>query len=206
MPKALVYLVDDDSEIRTHLAECLADAGHKVLQFVSTEAFLDVLTDYSPAVIVSDMSLPGLSGVDLLKTVREAGFCMPLIFISGFSEPTQIIKGMKLGAVDFLWKPFKSEALVTAVNKALADDRLRVNNDNAHNSIKLLWDTMSDREKEVCQLMLLSYGNTEIALRLDIQPDTANKHRMKVLKKMHVNTRPELIALLKGFNLLEQQK
>lgn len=197
--QGLVYLVDDDEALRVQLATVLMENGLKLKQFSSAEAFLSGMSDHCPAVIVSDMALPGLSGLDLLKTVREAGYQTPLIFISGYSQPDQIINGMKLGAVDFLWKPFKPDVLVSTVFAALNEDLQRAEKHRAFAATQILWDTLSEREQEVCGLMLKGYGNTEIAQQLDIQPDTANKHRIKVLRKLNVKGRPELTELLKGF-------
>ena len=127
------------------------------------------------------------------------GIETPLVFISGYSEPNQIIEGMKLGAVDFLWKPFKSEALLQAVAKSLIQEIEQHKQLNLTTSLEQRWSTLSDREKSVCQLMLKGFGNKDVSVQLNIQPDTANKHRMKVLKKMAVAGRPELIELLKNF-------
>ena len=106
---------------------------------------------------------------------------------------------MKLGAVDFQWKPFKSEALLKAVMQSLVMD-MQHNVEMAHlKNVDLRWNALTEREQEVCKLMLAGYGNTAVAERLNIQPDTANKHRMKVLAKMGVKERPVLVELLKGF-------
>lgn len=198
-----VYLIEDDEDLRLQLAGALTDAGLTVMQFSTAESFLVKGVTHSPAVIVTDMVLPGLSGIKLFEAVRGAGMATPLIFISGYSEPNQIIAAMKLGAVDFLWKPFKAEALLKAVMQSLVLDMQR-NVQVAHQqNIQFRWDNLTEREQEVCKLMLLGYGNTAVAEKLNIQPDTANKHRMKVLAKMAVKERPELVELLKDFGLAQ---
>ena len=198
-----VYLIEDDGELRQQLAATLADSGLTVMQYATAEEFLIKGAKHSPSVIVTDMVLPGLSGIKLFESVRAAGMEIPLIFISGYSEPNQIIAAMKLGAVDFLWKPFKAEALLKAVMQSLVLDMQR-NVQVAHQqNIQFRWDNLTEREQEVCKLMLLGYGNTAVAEKLNIQPDTANKHRMKVLAKMAVKERPELVELLKDFGLAQ---
>ena len=194
-----VYLIEDDADLRAQLGMTLKDAGLQVHAFASAEGFLEHGIDHSPSVIVSDMVLPGASGIHLFESVRDLDIETPLVFISGYSEPNQIIEGMKLGAVDFLWKPFKSEALLQAVAKSLIQDIERHKQLNLTTSLEQRWSTLSDREKSVCQLMLKGFGNKDVSVQLNIQPDTANKHRMKVLKKMAVAGRPELIELLKNF-------
>lgn len=194
-----VYLIEDDDALRDQLVETLKEAKLVVHGFDSAESCLDSGVDHSPAVIVSDVVLPGLSGIHLFKTVRELGIETPLIFISGYSEPNQIIEGMKLGAIDFLWKPFKSDDLLTAVGRSLSLDLQRHAHLEQSTDIDHRWSLLSDREKDVCKLMLKGYGNKDVSNRLGIQPDTANKHRMKVLKKMGAAGRPQLIELLKAY-------
>ena len=195
--KCHVYLIEDDAALRSELTATLKNAGLIVHDYESAETCLDDGVDLSPAVIVSDMVLPGKSGIHLLREIREQGIETPLIFISGYSEPKQIIDGMKLGAVDFLWKPFKSDALLEVIVRSLKLDLVRQANIRLTSAIDARWAALSDREKDVCKLMLKGYGNKDVAERLCIKPDTANKHRMKVLKKMGVAGRPQLVELLK---------
>lgn len=193
-----VYLIEDDATLLVELSETLSEAGLQVLPFATAEAFLEAgVQDDAPAVIVSDMVLPGQSGIDLFKSIREQGIETPVVFISGYSEPKQIIDGMKLGAVDFLWKPFKSEALLEVIDRSLTLDLARQASLGVLIDIEARWMMLSEREKDVAKLMLKGYGNKDMAAMLSIQPDTANKHRMKVLKKMGVTSRPQLLELLK---------
>lgn len=194
-----VYLIEDDEDLRAELTQMLRDARLTVHDFESAESLLDAGVDHSPAVIVSDMVLPGLSGIHLFRALRELDIETPLVFISGYSEPNQIIEGMKLGAVDFLWKPFKGQALLQAVARSLTLDVQRQTTLEQSTDLDARWFKLSDREKEVCKLMMKGYGNKDTAELLNIKPDTANKHRMKVLKKMGVAGRPQLIDLLKDF-------
>lgn len=198
-----VYLIEDDGALRAELAETLMNAGLTVHAFDTAESCLDVGVDLSPAVIVSDMVLPGQSGIDLFKSIREQGIETPVVFISGYSEPKQIIDGMKLGAVDFLWKPFKGEALLEVIARSLTLDLARQASLSVSTDIEARWMTLSEREKDIAKLMLKGYGNKDMAAMLSIQPDTANKHRMKVLKKMGVTSRPQLLELLKDCPLAQ---
>lgn len=194
-----VYLIEDDADLRCQLALTLTDAGLRVHEFGSAEDFLLSGVEHSPSVIVSDMVLPGVSGIGLFEAVRATGIQTPIIFISGYSEPSQIIEGMKLGAVDFLWKPFKSDALLKVVMQSLVNDMQRLVKSAEQQNIEMRWASLTEREQEVCKCMLSGYGNKDIAVQLGIQSDTANKHRMKVLKKMGVAGRPQLLEQLKDF-------
>ncbi len=197
--KCHVYLIEDDAALRCELSATLKNTGLTVHDYESAETCLDDGVDLSPAVIVSDMVLPGKSGIHLFREIREQGIETPLIFISGYSEPKQIIDGMKLGAVDFLWKPFKSDALLEVIVRSLKLDLARQANIRLTSAIDARWAALSDREKDVCKLMLKGFGNKDIAEQLGIRPDTVNKHRMKTLKKMGVPGRPQLIELLKSY-------
>lgn len=194
-----VYLIEDDTALRYELAQTLRAAGLIVYDFHNAESCLDAGVDHSPAVIVSDMVLPGQSGINLFEAIRMQGVETPLIFISGYSEPKQIIEGMKLGAVDFLWKPFKSDTLLEVVSRSLKIDFERQALLSTTTDVETRWQSLSDREKDVCKLMLKGYGNKDVGAQLGIQPDTVNKHRMKVLTKMGVAGRPQLIELLKDY-------
>ena len=181
------------------LSLALREAGLIVHEFDHAETFLQEFLSHSPAVIVSDMVLPGISGIELFESLRARGHETPVIFMSGYSEPHQIIEGMKLGVVDFLWKPFIAHDLLGAVMHALRLDRERTLALVQQSDLRVRWQSLSEREKEVCRLMLLGHGNKDISVKLGIQPDTANKHRMKVLKKMGVAARPQLLVLLQDF-------
>jgi FixJ family two-component response regulator len=201
-----VYLIEDDGDLREQLVATLIRLGLIVHDYSTAEQFLISGIDHSPSVIVTDMVLPGISGIRLLEAIREADIETPLIFISGYSEPNQIIQGMKLGAVDFLWKPFKTDALLDAVTNGLNIDEERQKRMVQTTGAAQRWVALSEREKEVCLLMLKGFGNKDISLQLGIQPDTANKHRMKILKKMGVAGRPQLIELLKGLSSSDNGK
>ena len=192
--------------MREQLVATLIRLGLIVHDYSTAEQFLISGIDHSPSVIVTDMVLPGISGIRLLEAIREADIETPLIFISGYSEPNQIIQGMKLGAVDFLWKPFKTDALLDAVTNGLNIDEERQKRMVQTTGAAQRWVALSEREKEVCLLMLKGFGNKDISLQLGIQPDTANKHRMKILKKMGVAGRPQLIELLKGLSSSDNGK
>lgn len=202
----LVYLIEDEAGLRSDLSSILRDSNLEVLEFESAEAFLLKHSVHTPSVIVTDMVLPGMSGIKLFEVIRQANIETPVVFISGYSEPRQIIEAMKLGAVDFLWKPFKSDALLAVIMKSLDLDRQRTLHASKQKNLELRWYMLTPKEREVCKLMLDGLGNSAIADRLEIQPDTANKHRMKVLAKMDVRRRPELVELLKDFDLARNSK
>lgn len=197
-----VYVIEDDSDLRLQIVTTLKQVGYYVHDFSCAEDFIRENFHESPSVIVTDMVLPGASGLQLIQQVRQAGIDTPFIYISGDSSPNQIISGMKLGAVDFLWKPFNTCSLLTVIRESLSKDIRCKSQKKNETKNEQDWCALTEREKEVCKLMLKGYGNTDIAKQLDIKPDTANKHRMQVLKKMSVANRPQLIEKLENFSLI----
>ena len=191
-----VYLVDDNPEIRFHLKGLLVQKGYSVYDFDSAQTFLDGLEKLAhPCVLVVDMRMPKLSGLDLQHQLKLKNIYIPSIFISGESQPQEIIDAMKTGAIEFLWKPFKSEHLIAALDRGLAID---IENTNIQNrKIKLQAD-LSQKENEVFLLMRKGLKNKEIGEKLGVFSDTVKKHRAQVLAKMQVTTLHELLQLWEG--------
>lgn len=193
-----VYLVEDNDEIRMHLTKVLRHYGLKVRVFANAAEFICEARYISPAVIVSDMVMPGKSGLDLLAHIREAGWACPVVFISGLSQPHQIIEAMKQGAADFLWKPFSIDKLLAVIRKALHEEIARVEAECLRIMVAERYANLTEREREVCQLIIVGHGNKEISEMIDVQPDTVKKHRGRVMDKMGATNLAELIALVKA--------
>lgn len=190
-----VYLVDDDEAVRYHLATVLRHYGLTVDAYPNVDDFIRDSVELSPAVVVSDMVMAGMSGLDLLKHIRSAGWSSPIIFISGLSQPHQIIEAMKQGAVDFLWKPFSLDKLFDAIRKALETDAARLEARVRLLRVKDLYSALTDREQEIFKLAVAGYGNIEISRMVDVQPDTVKKHRGRVMEKMQATSLAHLIEL-----------
>lgn len=195
-----VYLVDDNEDIRHHLEKTLIRFGLTVSCFDSAEQFVKDSTEITPAVVLLDMVLPGANGINVFEKIRDSGWKTPVIFMSGQSEPIEIIDAMKMGAVDFLWKPFSTAALIEAIKKALISVQVQAEISNIEQARFNLWNTMTEREQEVCTLMLNGFGNSQISAELNIQPDTVKKHRARILQKFSVSTLSQLIDIFRGFS------
>ena len=194
-----VYLVDDNQDIRRHLEATLMRFGLTVTLYDSAESFIKSAEEIVPAVLLLDMVLPGANGISVLDKIREAGWSVPVVFMSGQSEPKEIIDAMKKGAVDFLWKPFTTASLIEAVKKALTAVQIQNEMSNIEKAKTNLWNTMTEREQEVCTLMLNGCGNSEISEKINVQPDTVKKHRARILQKFSVTTLSQLIDIFRGF-------
>ena len=190
-----VYLIDDNNDIREHLSRVLGQYGLTVETYGDVESFITGSVEVSPAVVLSDMVMPGQSGLDMLNRVRAAGWKTPIIFISGLSEPPQIIEAMKQGAADFLWKPFSIDKLIAAIRKALDEAEAIMATRVAHLRYMDLYKLLTEREREIFRYAATGYSNIEIGEMIDVKPDTVKKHRGRVMEKMQADSLASLIEM-----------
>ena len=194
-----VYLVEDDGDIRSHLTDLLRHLGYSVSAFSGAAEFLLQSRVLTPAVLVLDMRMPGMSGLELQQTLAAQASSLPIVFISGESQSQEIIDAMKGGAVDFLWKPFAHSQLQAAIDKGLAIDMARAANDKRLAMVAQRFASLSPREVMIFELMRSGHGNKAIAVLTGIMADTVKKHRAQVLAKMEVDTLADLLTLCKDF-------
>ena len=188
-------MVDDNSEIRVHLSALLQRYGYSVSSYASAEEFLERSIEITPAVLLLDMRLPGLSGVELQKRLNDAGRGTPIIFISGESRNDEIIDSFRGGAIEFLWKPFSVEALLKAIESAVAKDQRREEQMRKSRPLALRLEMLTPRERQFMLLMLDGHTNKDIAALVGVTADNIKKYRAHILEKMGVNSLPELIVM-----------
>lgn len=187
-----IYLIDDDA-IRRSLSRMLADVGYDVFDYNSATSFLSNSRVVSPAVILLDMQMPDLSGLELLDCLEKNGSTMPIIFLSGQSHPQQIVKGLKKGALDFLFKPFNLEELLNAIQTALEYDRKQFKRILKTSEIKQNFLLLTPREKEVFSLLVSGLMNKEIAQQLGTTDATIKVHKARVMEKMRAGSVQDLV-------------
>ena len=194
-----VYLVDDNADIRFHLKGLLVNKGYCVHEFECAQEFLDGYVKLEhPCVLVLDMRMPKLSGLDLQNHLKQQNIFIPIIFISGESQQQEIIDAMKSGAIDFLWKPFKSDDLVAAVQRGISLDIANTNLIQRKSKLYSLQSSLTRQENKIFLLMLKGLGNKDVGKELGVFSDTVKKHRAQVLDKMQVNKLHELLILWDG--------
>ena len=194
-----VYLVDDNADIRFHLKGLLINKGYNVHEFDGAQAFLDGYVQLErPCVLVLDMRMPKLSGLDLQNHLKHQNIFIPIIFISGESQQQEIINAMKGGAIEFLWKPFKSDDLLEAIQRGINLDTANSNLIQRKSKLYALQSTLTPQENKNFLLMLKGLGNKDLGKELGIFSDTVKKHRAQVLDKMQVPKLPELLTLWQG--------
>jgi two-component system response regulator FixJ len=185
-----VHVIDDDAAVRDSLAFLFASAGLGARVYDSPVAFLEIAADLNDACVVTDVRMPEMSGVDLLRRLRAAGSKLPVIVMTGHGDVALAVEAMKLGAADFIEKPFDHEVLLQAVEAALAARPAAGNPTWAKRLAEL-----SPRERQVLEGLIRGQPNKEIARDLGISPRTIEIYRAKVMSKMGAESFAELIRM-----------
>lgn len=190
-----VFLVDDDDVLRNGIEDLLRVVGYQVYSWSNGAAFLAHIPRVAPAVLITDMRMPGLSGVELHAELLRLGRTLPVIYISGESTVAQSIRAMKQGAVEFLIKPFGREELLRAVATSLEKDRQQMQHLIKAARAAQAYAQLSPREVQVHELLLKGYNNREIMDALQISLPTAKQYKSEVMRKLGARSLSELIAL-----------
>lgn len=193
MLRRTVYLVDDDAEIVANIATFLRDKHFEVRHFSRGEDFLATLPLSLPAVIVLDMQMPGLNGLDIQKVLVGQGVTSPIFFLSGDSKSQQIIDALKNGAYEFLLKPVMPTVLLDLLNKAFdqQENYETFNKETIQNQKRLA--LLNKYEQEIFRYFVRGFSNKQIAENLGLQADTIKKRRSQIYLKLEVNDLPDLI-------------
>jgi FixJ family two-component response regulator len=190
-----IFVVDDDDALRRALQRQLAAEGYRVQGFANAHAFLDGAPRAEVACIVSDVRMPGLSGLDLQAALARGGSHWPIIFISGHADVPTSVHAMKAGAAAFLPKPFAQAELLAAVADALATSRQRAAARHQHAELLQRQRSLTAREAEVFALVAQGLLNKQVADRLGIAEGTVKIHRGRVMEKMTAPSVAELVRM-----------
>lgn len=194
-----VYVVDDDDAIRRSLTFLLRSADLLVRTYDSAEEFLREAGKLAPGCIVTDVRMPDMDGLELIRRLKADGLSLPTIVMTGHGDVPLAVEAMKLGAVDFIEKPFKDQVLLDAIARAFSLDRSPVNGegDLRHQEV---FATLSPREHEVLRSVLAGSTNKVIAREYGISPRTVEVHRANLMMKVGAGSLSELVrmALLAG--------
>jgi FixJ family two-component response regulator len=188
-----VSVIDDDALVLRSLGRLLHCAGFQVETFLSPQEFLLRSTDDPPGCVVMDLSMPGLSGLELQRALVEATDAPPVVFISGTSDVPSSVAAMKAGAVDFLTKPLDAEKLLQAVRSALEKDRAAREQRAEQASVTCRLVTLTPREREVLVGVVAGKLNKQIAAELGTAEKTIKVHRARMMRKMQVDSLAELV-------------
>jgi two-component system response regulator FixJ len=192
---AVIHLIDDDEGVRHSLAFQLTTAGFAVRVHESGSAFLDALDTVQRGCIISDVRMPGISGLDLQGRLKELGVNLPIIIMTGHADVPLAVEAMKAGAVDFIEKPFDDDVLIGAIHIAL--DRLdnTGQHDKEATTIQTRLQALTQRESQVMEGLLLGHPNKTIAYDLGLSPRTVEVHRASLMTKMGANSLSDLVRM-----------
>jgi len=192
---ATVFLVDDDPGVLRALTRLVRAAGFDVRAFRSSREFLAGHDAATPGCIVLDLAMPGESGLDLQTALAAAGCHRPIVFITGHGDIPSSVRAMKAGAVDFLTKPVSQENLLPAIRRALERDRLMREAQAELQAIAARLSTLTPREREVLDHVVMGQLNKQIAADLGTVEKTVKVHRSRVMEKMGVRSLADLVRM-----------
>jgi FixJ family two-component response regulator len=191
----VVFVVDDDISVRESLEDLIGWAGWKAETFDSAQAFLERPPNSAPCCLVLDVSLPGLSGLELQELVAADRTEMPIIFITGHGDIPMTVQAMKAGAVEFLTKPIDDEALLKAIEHAIERSRAVRESSAATDQIRARYESLTPREKEVMSLVVAGLLNKQVGIQLGISEITVKAHRGKMMQKMEADSLADLVRM-----------
>jgi two-component system response regulator FixJ len=193
--KVKVYVIDDDEAMRDSLQFLLDSSGFDVTLFETAQNFLDALPGLAFGCVVSDVRMPGIDGIELLKRMKAARSSYPIVIMTGHGDVPMAVETMKLGAIDFLEKPFEDERLTTMIESAIRQAEPAAKDEAVTQDIAARIATLSPRERQVMDGLMAGLSNKLIAREYDISPRTIEVYRANVMTKMGANSLSELVRL-----------
>ncbi|MCP4614937.1 MAG: response regulator transcription factor FixJ [Bradyrhizobium sp.] len=190
-----VYVVDDDEAMRHSLEFLLGSADFDVALFDSAQAFLAALSSLGFGCVVSDVRMPGIDGIEMLRRLQAQHCRFPVIIMTGHGDVPLAVEAMKLGAVDFLEKPFDDNLLISMVESGLKRAEPEARNEALTREIAVRVESLSPRERQVMDGLVAGLSNKAIAREYDISPRTIEVYRANVMTKMQASSLSELVRL-----------
>jgi RNA polymerase sigma factor (sigma-70 family) len=195
-PKPTVFVVDDDSSTREVLRWLMDRDGLPVESFPDARSFLQAYRPETPGCLILDLNMPGMSGLDLQRYLKEQGVLMPVIFLSGRAEVPKAVQAVREGAVDFIEKPFDYKRVVSLVHECLERDRQARASRERKRRVCARLAQLTAREHEVLNLIVGGKTNREIAEALGISIKTVEAHRARLMEKLEVGSLAELVQVV----------
>src|SRR5215470_6572460 len=192
---AIVHVIDDDEAVRHSIEFLLRTAGLPTRTYDSASAFLDALPTIDPGCIITDVRMPGMSGIELLRRLGEMRVRMPVIVITGHGDVPLAVEAMKNGAFDFLEKPFADDLLLRSVRSALNRSQENAERDAECAEVEARLATLTNRERDVLEGLVAGKPNKIIAFDLAISPRTVEIYRANVMTKMEAASLSELVRM-----------
>jgi two-component system, LuxR family, response regulator FixJ len=202
-PDPVIYVIDDDDAVRESLEFLLKTAGISARGFDSAKAFLEIIPRVKSGCVVTDVRMPDMTGIDLLRKLNEIKPDLPVIMITGHGDIALAVEAMKIGAVDFLEKPFDDDHLLASVRAALDKDADAAKRQAQLGDIHDKLAALSNRERQVLEGLVAGQANKIIAFDLGISPRTVEIYRANVMTKMAANSLSDLVRMAMMAGILE---
>jgi len=193
--ESTVHVIDDDEALRDSLTFLLRTARLEVQSYPSATAFLEALPEANLSCVITDVRMPGMSGIDLLRRLRERKISVPVIVITGHGDIPLAVEAMRIGAIDFLEKPFDDEVLIASVKAALRQKEGEVKRHGERAEIEGRLAALSNRERDVLGGLVAGRANKQIAFDLGISPRTVEIYRANLMSKMQAGSLSDLVRM-----------
>lgn len=192
----VVHIVDDEEVVRNSLAFLLSGAGFAVRVHESATEFLAVAPQIGNGCLITDLRMPDMDGVELLRRLRDADAMLPAIVITGHGDVQMAVEAMKNGAIDFIEKPFSDDLLIESIGRAASHAAERVQSGAALELVRQRVASLSERERQVLRGVVAGQPNKTIAFELGISPRTVEVYRAGLMGKMQAKSLPELVRMI----------
>lgn len=190
-----IYIIDDDEGMRNSLSWLLTSSGYDTIAFENAESFIENIPANDLGCIIADIRMPGMSGLELYQWLSEMNFHLPVIIITGHGDISIAVKALKDGIFDFVEKPFDDKIILDSIHMAIQCCK----NQQAQRSLQQMlcdrFETLTSREKEVMDKIVLGLSNKQIAATLNISIKTVEVHRSRVMEKMQADSLAELVRM-----------
>ena len=196
----VVFVVDDDVSVRESLEALIENAGWRTKTFATALDFLAHCRDTSPRCLVLDVSLPGLSGLDLQHRLGDRRD-LPIIFITGHGDIPMSVQAMKAGAVEFLTKPFSNDVLLAAIRRAIESSSTALDRESEVEQLRRAFASLSPRERQVMTHVVSGRLNKQVGGELGISVITVKAHRGRVMRKMNADALADLVRMAAALDL-----
>jgi FixJ family two-component response regulator len=201
VPKGVVFIVDDDASVRRGLGSLFRSAGLSVEVFASAAEMEQNAHSETANCLVLDVRLPTLNGIELQEHFALTNKKIPIIFITGHADVPTTIRAMKGGAVDFFTKPVDGRAILGAVSAAIDRDRKRRESENSAEALRVVFETLTPREREVMALVTSGLMNKHVAAEMGLREITVKIHRGNIMRKMKARSLPDLVRMADALGL-----
>jgi len=191
----IVFVIDDDVAMRETLSSLFRSVGLRVELFGSAREFARINIPETASCLVLDIRLPGVGGLDFQAELANADIRIPIIFMTGHGDIPMSVKAMKAGAIDFLTKPFRDQDMLDAVVKALERDQKRRDSEKVVSELRVRFDSLTSREREVMAMVVDGLLNKQIAGKLGVAEITVKIHRINMMRKMKARSAINLVGM-----------